>query len=730
MLYKYLKDKEFLKRFDQQRHKEQYVRITILDFKTENTIAAIEGVTTSGSVNVSGTSSMRRTASLSLSVHPDGVYNYTNGQFVSYHNITEVQNLVSMNKKIRIETGFKNSLASYGYYPEYSIIWFPLGTFVIKTANIAKSNNGVNISLTLNDKAALLNGDMGGVIPAGTIFSEQEIFNRDGTDSTIEKLLIKDIIRSIVTEFGGEKPENVIINDIPDVITKVVKWTGSGILFQFDYLGGTYFTTNDPTKKGFIDIKGLQLDVNDKDLTKHKYGEDVGRQYEKFVYPGTLECNAGETVASVLDKIKNVLGNYEWFYDLDGRFIFQEIKNYLNNSITKSIVKLSAEDYLSSANLDKSVYTFDNSNLITSISNAPQYQNIKNDFVVWGVAKTATGSDKPIRYHLAFDTKPTVSNEARYCLVYKDYKGLRQVIILKENENFSYLTSRNVPTDANKRFYYLLWNDTLDHYDIYHWDEDTEEYINVYNAEDCFVCYLTTDDWRTELYFLGLEVGNKTFIKNYYSAELNAEWPKIYDVAKTQAGTGTGVDFIPIYINNEKGKTIPKYTGGYRDNIDETNYEYWLDFLDEGVNSQFNVNNIGRRTKVVSDNSSNCIFAKEIPNVAFVNADGNVSDEILGDTEVTPVVQVSPEIYSKLVVGGSHNSAFDKVRELLFQHTQYNESISLSVIPIYYLEPNTRITVHDSDVAVNGDYLIKTISLPLTVGGTSNISATRCIEKE
>lgn len=714
MLYEYLKDKAFLKRFDQQRHKEQYVRISILDFRTEDTIAAIEGVTTSGSINVSGTSSMRRTANLSLSVHPDGIYNYVNKSYVSYHNITEVQNLVSMNKKVRIETGFKNSLAAQGYYSNYSIIWFPLGTFVIKTANIAKSNSGVNISLTLNDKAALLNGDMGGTIPAGTIFSEQEIFNADGTESTVEKLLIKDIIRSIVTEFGGERPENIIINDIPDVITKVVKWTGSGILFQFIYQNGIYFTTNDPTKKGFIDIKDLQLSEDDKNLIKHKYGEDVGRQYEKFVYPGTLECNAGETVASVLDKIKNVLGNYEWFYDLEGRFIFQEIKNYLNNSITKDIAKLEAQDYLSSANLDKSVYTFDNSNLITSISNAPQYQNIKNDFVVWGVAKTVTGNDKPIRYHLAFDTKPTISTTPRFCLVYKDYKGLKQAIVLKENENFKYYTSGET---LEKKYYYLQWDSN--HYKIFHWDDDVQEYRDHYDS-DCFVCYITAEDWRTELYFKGLEADNKSFIKNYCSAELIAEWPKIFDITKNSDGTG---------IDKNKN-SIPKYTGGYRNDIDVTNYEYWLDFLDEGVNSQFNVNNIGRRTKVVSDNSSNCIFAKEIPNVAFVNADGDVSDEILGDTDTTPVVQVSPEIYSRLVIGGSHNSAFDKIRELLFQHTQYNESISLSVIPIYHLEPNTRITVHDSDVAVNGDYLIKTISLPLTIGGTSNISATRCIEKE
>jgi hypothetical protein len=41
--------------------------------------------------------------------------------------------------------------------------------------------------------------------------------------------------------------------------------------------------------------------------------------------------NAGETVVALLDKIVKALGNYEFFYDLDGNFIFQEKKNYLNN---------------------------------------------------------------------------------------------------------------------------------------------------------------------------------------------------------------------------------------------------------------------------------------------------------------------------------------------------------------------------------------------------------------
>ena len=41
-------------------------------------------------------------------------------------------------------------------------------------------------------------------------------------------------------------------------------------------------------------------------------------------YNGELIAKAGETITSVLDKIKNMLGNFEYFYDVDGRFIFQE----------------------------------------------------------------------------------------------------------------------------------------------------------------------------------------------------------------------------------------------------------------------------------------------------------------------------------------------------------------------------------------------------------------------
>ena len=226
------------------------------------------------------------------------------------------------------------------------------------------------------------------------------------------------------------------------------------------------------------------------------------------------------------------------------------------------------------------------------------------------------------------------------------------------------------------------------------------------------ICYLTTNDWRTELYFLGLENPNKAFAKNYYAAELNAEWPKIYDVKRNANGSGT---YGPIY------------TGAYRTDLAVQNYEYWLDFLEgsqggsESV-SQFSVNNIGRRVTIGKDKTANCIFPYEFPNFIIYP----VGQE--SDIKETNAILVKKELYDKMTLGGGQISAFDKAKELLIQHTQYNEAVTIATIPIYYLEPNTVIHIEDNDVAVNGDYIINTISLPLTIG-TSNISCTRCLSK-
>lgn len=696
----YLNDKKFLKALDLEPYKEQYIRITILDFTTERPLVSLEGKCTSGSVNINGSSNMRRTASCSVAVDFNGVtrFGYTTPE--QYYNITEIENLISINKKIQLETGFVNTLqelAQWGEYKSYDIIWFPLGVYVIKSASVGKSNSGVNISLTLNDKIALLNGDMGGTIPAATNFSEEEQYSADGLTKETKKVLIKDIIRNLIVEFGGESPDNVIITDVPETAMKVMKWVGNNSVYYVDS-GGNKYLTKDKDSGG----------------TEYQYGKDIGYIIEPFTYPGTLECSAGETVVSVLDKIRNALGNYEFFYDLEGRFVFQEIKNFLNTNPTSTLMELDKSDYNMVANFSTSVYDFDQeaAALIMSISSSPQFPNIKNDFTIWGSAKTSSGAEKPIRYHLAFEDKPKPDTIGRFALVYTDYRKLQAVLPL-DDSNFAEIDSMSELKDK-KKYYYLESR-------VWHWDDEVGCFRQ-YSKDDYVVCWLkpSDSDWRTELYYQGLWSTDKTFANQPYSAELNSEWTKIVNVIGEDTGSTKK-------YSEDSNVSYPIYSGTFR-STDSSSYSYWLEFLSD---SKFNIANIGRRTKVVSDSSVNCLYVEEIPKIIYLEADGNTTSEraIANKKAGYEVVQVSSSIYNDMVTGGGQNSAFGQIKELLYAYTSYNESISLTTVPIYYLEPNTRITICDSDIGVSGNYLIKSISLPLAPNGSSNISAAKIIEK-
>jgi hypothetical protein len=68
------------------------------------------------------------------------------------------------------------------------------------------------------------------------------------------------------------------------------------------------------------------------------------------------------------------------------------------------------DNYLSDFSNTGTVYTFEDAEIIQSFSNAPQYQQVKNDFVVWGQKESKDGTLVPIRYHLAIDKKPFVGN--------------------------------------------------------------------------------------------------------------------------------------------------------------------------------------------------------------------------------------------------------------------------------------------------------------------------------
>jgi hypothetical protein len=666
--YTYLKDSAFLKEFDSQKVKEQYVKVTVLDF-SEKPIQAIQGRVTGGSLNLDGNSSIRRTCNLSMVA-------------ADYENdLTNVNNLLSINKKVDLEIGFKNTM---NQYTEYDILWFPLGIYVITSPSLSHDSNGVSISLQLKDKMCLLNGECGGTLPASTTFNEYETVDENG-EYVITYPTVYQIIQELVNHFGGEQLSKIIISDVDTRIKKVMKWVGSSPLYIIEDADGgdiQYTPTTDASN-----LAGRAYKT-------YEYGSDVGYIYTDFYYPDELIGDAGASVCDILDKIKSTLGNYEYFYDLDGNFVFQEIKNYLNTSqSTVELENLSKDDYLIDMSKGKAVYTFDDSTLITSYSNTPQYSMIKNDFIVWGLKESESGVDLPIRYHLAIDQKPTVGN-TYYVFFYEDPTDS----LTKAKCPVQYPTKSDFPSVGVAETFYMA----LDTKEIYEWDSTNKEY-NVIAVD---LQEITTSDWRTELYLQGSSSEPFGSDSNYYYTELSGEWPKLYDIQ-----------------NGKFFDEVLKYP---------SDIDFYLDFIDSSAAiSEMSISNIGRRTKVLNDDSINCIFEPEIPDLVLLNtADENIADlRAECEAQGQDYIQLDSNLFSMITGGGNFNSAYNAVRELLYQYTSYNESISLTAVPIYYLEPNTRITVRDSQSGIYGDYMINTISIPLDISSTMTLSCTRALER-
>lgn len=676
----YLRDKNFLKTIDRISLKEEFAKITILNWQ-ERPIEDIQGKVSSGTLNINGNSSLRRTCNLTILIDENN------------SNITSVKNSLSINKKIKLDIGIKNNTSQYS---EYDIIWFPLGTYIISSVSITNTNSQItSASLQLKDKMCLLNGECGGLLPASVTFSSYDVLDANGAYQT-EQPTIYTIIKYVVNYFGGEQLPKILISDVDERVRKVMKWTGSNPLYITQYTSTTsgvqYGATTD---KEQVD-EALAAGTIDS-YTEYKSGQDVGYIYTDFIYPGELIGDAGNSVCDILDKIKSALGNYEYFYDLDGNFIFQEIKNYLNTSkSTTDLNDMEQNDYLIDITKGKSVYTFDDSFLISSYSNAPQYSMIKNDYIVWGMREDATtGATYPIRYHLAIDTKPQTGNTYKVFFYDDPDDGIR-----KAKRPIQFSTRDGFPSQGAEDTFYLALDTNI----IYKWDTEQNTYVRfATQTKD-----ITTTDWRTELYLSGAQAEGFSLDTNNYYTELNNEWPKMYDI--------------------ENGEFYEEYEK------DPASLDYFLDFIDSSAAiGELSISNIGKRSKIVVAEDINCIFEREIPNLVMIDAsqDSAIVTEQREEAQRKgqDYIQVTGAIYNLLATGGTQNSAFERVKELIYQYTSYNESITLQCLPIYYLDVNQRITVNDSKSNIYGDYMINSISIPLNISSMMTISATRALER-
>ena len=161
---------------------------------------------------------------------------------------------------------------------------------------------------------------------------------------------------------------------------------------------------------------------------------------------------------------------------------------------------------------------------------------------------------------------------------------------------------------------------------------------------------------------------------------------------------------------------------------------YWFDYM-EPVEGFYpcSVDNLGTKIYSYQEDKINKLFTCYVPNNILLNTQMDRQEfERLRQKcyyQGQSFSNVNDSINKGIAEGTSGYTAQDTAREFLYQYTNFNESISIQCVPIYYLDVNTRITVQDDRSGIYGDYIINNISLPLSAEGTMNITAGKALER-
>lgn len=209
------------------------------------------------------------------------------------------------------------------------------------------------------------------------------------------------LIEKTVKDYISLRTQGKTLNDPQSIYSQIVDF-GEGFIFNplFDLDVGADTAATNPTL--------ISDGTNYYSVAKIEYGQTAGYRLTDLTYAGDLIMNTGETITAMLDKIVSMLGNFEYFYDLNGHFVFQKKRTYATTS-WNNIVNNNEEQYVDNAAYTSAVqYSFEDSKLITSFSNNPTLSNLKNDFSIWGTRKGITGSEIPVHMRYALDTKPNI----------------------------------------------------------------------------------------------------------------------------------------------------------------------------------------------------------------------------------------------------------------------------------------------------------------------------------
>jgi len=712
-------NREFYDELFLNRDRTLFVRIELLNWQ-EEPVREIQGEVSSGNLSVDGNSNVRRTLNL------DFILDTTR------YSTDIVVNQINISKKIRVFIGLENN-TRFGinrdlYESDFKdlsepIIWFNLGLFVPTEASLSHGIQESSISVTAQDKMVLLNGDIAGQLGADIEFV-----------STITRKSIPyiDIIREAVTYFGGMDRSKVLILDVPYYADSLARTTTTATVYidsnnrSFNFNTGTAYGLGSPSTTtatiSASEIISVQFLLAPQEQNK-------------------IEVSSDNTVVDILTRVTEELpGDYEFFFDIDGNFIFQLKKN-LTSRITEIDRLQDTYDAKYSANFDSIPYLYDfrGKELVSSFSNQPSWRGIKNDFYLYG--------KDGIFYHVVIDSIPDPPLQ-----FFAKTTSTTNATGIIGSSTVSVVSTTGIITGS-----YVTGDSNIYHYGTrvsgisgsiitltYPLKANASSTSTGFSKWNPSALGSYSQPWQQ--YIIDLQEFNLQ--ENVGVAE-NRYYPELKKFFEYSSFDDTGIykktsEIAGIWRSSSSGESEATSFNVSTPNGVPTSWRYFFDIIDDSSAevSKFSVNAIGRRVRSVTDHTISVLYfpvgvspiniqptfnkkviifrdkdlTESILDFQNKNESAIFLEEELKALNIQYISVLESQIESKISTEDFNyiNDAFSNIKNLIYNHTRFNESVSFETIPLYFLKENNRIALEDVETEISGDYYLTSFSVPLS----------------
>lgn len=264
---------------------ERRLRIRVMDKGYGGFRYIIEGKMISFNISIDADSPTRRTATLTMALHPDDELDWRD---------------TALYDTLMLEEGCKDFRTG-----EY--VWYQRGYFVVTTYDLSCTVTEKTISLNLSDYMAVIDGTRDGVI-AGfepqikvTDYSPEAVVEYERLQGQLaiaqykNDKILAETIKNRMSSLKVAWINNYLIMDVMNDITRQFYHRDSGYTYSWDFCP----ITNDWGMKNILDNK-----LNTK--------EDL----DQFCVPYDIQFPTGVTLYEVLEKLVHLYPAYEMFWDV------------------------------------------------------------------------------------------------------------------------------------------------------------------------------------------------------------------------------------------------------------------------------------------------------------------------------------------------------------------------------------------------------------------------------